>query len=182
MLSKDKLRKRFILLRKKRYFFVKKDFYTPLLKKIKFNKKMNVSLYYPSNYEVDTYELFKFLKSKNKLVTSLPKLKSNGAMKFVEWKFFDPLKVNKYGFLEPLDNLKTMVPDIMIIPIVAFDGFHNRLGYGKGYYDKFLSSLKKTKKNVLTIGLAFSFQKYKKIPTNKSDMKLDYILTEKGIF
>ena len=65
---------------------------------------------------------------------------------------------------------------------VAFDQFHNRLGYGKGYYDKFLLGHTRGKKPPLTIGLAFSFQKYKKIPTTKFDIKLDYILTEKGIF
>jgi len=52
------------------------------------------------------------------------------------------------------------------------------LGYGKGYYDKFL----KKNKNITTIGVAFSFQKYNKITTSKHDVKLNYILTEKGIF
>ena len=73
-------------------------------------------------------------------------------------------------------------PEIIFVPLLAFDKFHNRLGYGKGFYDKFLSKYKENKKKLITIGVAFSFQKYKKIPTTKSDMKLDYILTEKGIF
>ena len=68
------------------------------------------------------------------------------------------------------------------MPLVAYDRFHNRLGYGEGYYDRFIKKYKKNKKNLLTIGIAFSFQKYKKIPTSRFDEKLDYILTEKGIF
>ena len=182
MSSKEKLRKKFIFLRKKKYFFVKKDFFKPLLRILKIKKQRNISLYYPSNYEVDTLDLFKILKTKKNLITSLPKILPGGKMKFVAWNFLDPLKVNKYGFLEPTEDLRSIIPEVIIVPLVAFDRFHNRLGYGKGYYDKFLSRYTKRKKSVLTIGLAFSFQKYKKIPTTKSDMKLDYILTEKGIF
>ena len=182
MSSKEKLRKKFIFLRKRKYFFVKKDFFKPLLRILKIKKQRNISLYYPSNYEVDTLHLFKILKKKRNLSISLPKLMPNGMMKFVIWNFLDPLRVNKYGFLEPLDNSRSIIPEVIIVPIVAFDRFHNRLGYGKGYYDKFLSRYTRGKKPVLTIGLAFSFQKYKKIPTTKSDIKLDYILTEKGIF
>ena len=181
MLSKEKLRKKFIFLRKKKYFSVKKDFFKPLLRILKIKKERNISLYYPSNHEVDTLNLFKILREKNFLSTSLPKLLPNGTMKFASWNFPEPLKVNKYGFLEPLDSSKNIIPKIIIVPLVAFDRFHNRLGYGKGYYDKFLSKYTRGKRSVLTIGLAFSFQKYKKIPTIKSDIRLDYILTEKGI-
>tara|TARA_B100000686_G_scaffold344706_1_gene427853 strand:- start:515 stop:1063 length:549 start_codon:yes stop_codon:yes gene_type:complete len=181
MPSKEKLRKKFIFLRKKKYFSVDKNFYQPLLKILKFKKKINISLYYPSNYEVDTFHLFTILKKRKNLFTSIPKLMPNGNMKFIRWGSFDPLTVNRYGFLEPLGNTKSILPDIIIVPLLAFDRFRNRLGYGKGYYDRFLSQYKKRKKNVLTIGLAFSFQKYKKIPTIKSDIRLDYILTEKGI-
>ena len=182
MSSKEKLREKFIFLRKKKYFFVKKSFFKPLLRMLKVKKKRNISLYYPSNYEVDTSHLFKILKKKRNLSTLLPKLFSNGGMKFVSWSFLDPLKVNKYGFLEPLNNSSSIIPEVIIVPLVAFDRFHNRLGYGKGYYDRFLLRYTRGKKPVLTIGLAFSFQKYKKIPTTKFDIKLDYILTEKGIF
>jgi len=182
MHSKEKLRKKFIFLRKKKHFFVKRDFFRPLLRILKIKKQKSISLYYPSNYEVDTSNLFKILKKKRNLSTLLPKLLSNGRMKFVGWNFPDPLKVNKYGFLEPLNNSSSIIPEVIIVPLVAFDRFHNRLGYGKGYYDRFLLRRTRGKKPVLTIGLAFSFQKYKKIPTTKSDIKLDYILTEKGIF
>ncbi len=182
MLSKKKLRKKYALLRKKKYFPVKKDFYRPLNKIISFSTKKKISLYYPSNYEVDTFYLLKILKERYKASISLPKILPNGQMKFVHWNTIDPLKVNKYGFLEPLNDTKTVYPEVIFVPLLAYDKFNNRLGYGKGYYDKFLSKQKKNKKKLITIGIAFSFQKYKKIPTTKSDMKLNYILTEKGIF
>ena len=104
---------------------------------------------------------------------------TKGTMKFVEWKLTAPLKVNNYGFLEPSNGKKVNNPDLILVPLLAYDSFHNRLGYGKGYYDRFLNSPKN--KNILKVGVAFSHQKYKKLPNSKLDVKLDYILTEKGL-
>ncbi len=182
MLSKKKVRKKFDLIRKRKYFSVDKNYFKPLIRIINREKKKNLSLYYPSNYEVNTIKLFEALEKTSHLSTSLPVISNNGTMKFVEWKPSDPLQVNIYGFLEPIKQKKTISPDLFVVPLLAYDKFHNRLGYGKGYYDRFLKKYAKKKKNILTIGLAFSFQKYKKIPTSKHDVKLDYILTEKGIF
>jgi len=182
MLFKEKVRRKFALIRKRKYFPVDSNYFKPLIRLIKKKKKKNLSLYYPSNYEVDTTKLFEVLEGADRLSTSLPIISNNGTMKFVKWKLSDPLQVNSYGFLEPTRQKRTISPDLFVIPLLAYDRFHNRLGYGKGYYDRFLKKHAKKKKNALTIGLAFSFQKYKKIPTSKHDVKLDYILTEKGIF
>ena len=181
MLLKEKLRKKFLLKRKKKYFSVKEKFFKPIIKLINKEKKKNISIYYPSNYEVDTLSLFKTLKNKKKITTSLPIILSNRTMRFVKWRAFEPLKVNQYGFVEPLNIHNIARPDLVIVPLVAYDKFCNRLGYGGGYYDKFLSKYLKKNKKTLTIGIAFSFQKYKKIPTSKFDIKLNYILNEKGI-
>ena len=66
------------------------------------------------------------------------------------------------------------------MPLVAYDDKLNRLGYGGGYYDRLIEKLSK-KKKILKIGLALSVQKIKKVPTNKYDQKLDYIITNKYI-
>ena len=68
----------------------------------------------------------------------------------------------------------------MIVPLVGFDNNKFRLGYGGGFYDRYIAKLSNFKK-VLSIGFAFSFQKIKKIPVNKFDQKLNFILTNKGI-
>jgi 5-formyltetrahydrofolate cyclo-ligase len=101
-------------------------------------------------------------------------------MNFVEWQYLDPLKVNKFGMLEPCQANKPLIPDFMLVPLLAFDSNNNRLGYGKGFYDKFIKKFLK-KKHIITIGIAFSFQEYNKLPVSNLDIKLDYILTEKGI-
>ena len=90
------------------------------------------------------------------------------------------MQLNQYGILEPIRS-KKIQPDIILLPLLAFDKKKNRLGYGKGFYDKFLNAHAKLKKNILTVGIAFSFQKYHKLPVNHNDFKLDYILTEKGL-
>ena len=102
-------------------------------------------------------------------------------MSFVEWKYLDPLKVNELGMLEPSLQSKIIIPNFMLVPLLAFDNKNNRLGYGKGFYDRFLNKFLKIKKNITTIGVAFSFQKYNKLPVSNLDIRLDYILTEKGL-
>jgi len=102
-------------------------------------------------------------------------------MSFSSWIFKEPLYVNKFGILEPKSSKKKIIPDLIMIPLVAFDNRLNRIGYGKGYYDRSLKKINKIKKNAISLGIAYSFQKCQKIPTNKHDFKLDYIFTEKGI-
>ena len=101
-------------------------------------------------------------------------------MNFVEWRYLEPLKVNQFGMLEPSQKAKIFVPNFMLVPLLAFDRNKYRLGYGKGYYDRFLNKYLKKISNILTVGVAFSFQKHHKLPVNNNDVKLNYILTEKG--
>jgi 5-formyltetrahydrofolate cyclo-ligase len=68
-----------------------------------------------------------------------------------------------------------------MVPLVAFDKNLNRIGYGKGYYDRCLKKIRMIKKKTIFLGIGYSFQKCKIIPTNKHDFKLDYIFTERGI-
>ena len=148
-----------------------------ILKKEKINKKI-IGGYYPVNFEIDDLVLLRKFE-KNRFNISLPVIKKNFQMDFYKWSFFDPLKVNKYGIPEP-ETKNLVYPDILLIPLVAFDKNLNRLGYGGGYYDRLIEKLSK-KKNVIKIGLALSIQKIDKVPINVYDQKLDYIVTNKYI-
>ena len=148
-----------------------------ILKKEKMNRKI-IGGYYPVNFEVDDLELLKKFE-KNKFNISLPVIKKNFQMDFYEWSFSDSLKINKYGIPEP-EAKNIVYPDIILVPLVAFDKNLNRLGYGGGYYDRLIKKLSK-KKKTMKIGLAFSFQKIDKVPINIYDQKLDYIITNKYI-
>ena len=183
MQQKNSVRKKYYLLRKKKYYKIKKDFFIPLLDliKLKFKKKkIKLAIYYPTSFEVNLLKLLelKFISKQNLL---LPVIEENNIMNFFPWKKNEVLYVNKYGILQPAKSEK-IVPNIMIVPLLAFDKNKYRLGYGKGFYDRYLNKHLKTFKNILTVGIAFSFQKYHKLPINNNDVKLNYILTEKGIY
>jgi len=148
-----------------------------IIKKEKMTKKV-IGGYYPVNFEVDDLELLKKIE-KNKFTISLPVIKKNFQMNFYKWSFSEILNINKYGIPEP--EMKDIVyPDVILVPLVAFDNNLNRLGYGGGYYDRLINKLSK-KKKIIKIGLALSVQKIDKVPINKYDQKLDYIVTNKYI-
>ena len=177
---KSKLRKKILKIRENiNIKNIKIDFkkIINLLKKEKINEK-NIGGYYPVNFEVDDLDTLKELEKKNFNI-SLPKIKKNFDMDFYKWSFSDPLKINKYGIPEP-DSKILVYPDVLLVPLVAFDKNLNRLGYGGGYYDRLIDKLQK-KKKILKIGLALSAQKINKVPINKYDQKLDYIITNKYI-
>ena len=93
---------------------------------------------------------------------------------------WDDLKISSYGILEPkkdkIKNISSDKIDLIIVPGVAFDLKGNRMGHGKGYYDRFLNLVKST-----SIGLAFEFQIIENIPVESHDKPIDMIITEKRI-
>ena len=184
MQNKDQLRKKYFFIRKKKYFDIKPSFFNPLIKLInkRYKKKnVNLSSYYPASFEVNILKLFD-LNAMNKIRIFLPVIIGKNSMHFYKWEKHDVLQINKFGMLEPFKSLKNIVPNVMLIPLLAYDNKNNRLGYGGGFYDRYLKKYLKTYNNILTIGIAFSFQKHHKLPVSNNDVKLDYILTEKGIF
>ena len=110
----------------------------------------------------------------------LPVIKNNLQINFYKHTFQDPLKINKLGIPEPINSSNKIIPDLIFVPLVGFDSNLNRLGYGGGFYDRYFEKNSNSNK-IVKIGLAFSFQKIKKLPINKFDKKLDKIITEKRI-
>ena len=181
--DKSYLRKKSLAQRKKKYLTANKFNFNLIFKLIRehfYKKKITIAGYYPSNYEVNILSFLETV-SKKKFKIALPVVNSSGGMSFRSWIFKEPLYVNKFGILEPKSSKKKIIPDLIMVPLVAFDNRLNRIGYGKGYYDRSLKKINKIKKNAISLGIAYSFQKCQKIPTNKHDFKLDYIFTEKGI-
>ena len=178
-MNKSEIRKKILKIRKKEIY---KDFKINFKSIIKILKKKKIygkiiGGYYPFNHEVNIMEILENFEKKKYLIT-LPKIKKNNKMDFFSWSIKEPLIVNKFGIPEPSSN-EIKYPNILLVPLVAFDKDLNRIGYGGGYYDRYIKKIKK-KKKLISIGLAYSFQKVKKIPINKFDMKLDFIITEKN--
>ena len=146
-----------------------------ILKILKKNKNINkiIGGYYPYNYEVDAVKILEKLEKLDYKIT-LPKIRKRSQMDFFSWSTKDPLSINKYGIPEPTSE-KIMNPNILLVPLLAFDKNNNRIGYGGGFYDRYI----KRNKKIITIGLAYSVQKVNKIITNEHDMKLNFVVTNK---
>ena len=180
-MSKTKTRKKILNLRKKKYsnnYKIKFSNLINILNKKKINKGI-IGGYFPVNYEIDDLKILEKLKSKNYKI-SLPIIKKSNQLDFYIWSSKFPMKINRYGIPEPLKK-RLVYPDVLLVPTVAFDNRKFRLGYGGGYYDRYIEKIKKIKK-FLSIGLAFEFQKVKKLKVDEFDQKLNIILTNKKIY
>ena len=95
------------------------------------------------------------------------------------WSFGAPLVSGVWGIREPPADAPELFPDILIVPLLAFDRRGHRIGYGAGYYDMTISDLR-AMKPVLAIGLAFAVQEIVAVPATPRDARLDLVLTEHG--
>jgi 5-formyltetrahydrofolate cyclo-ligase len=176
--NKSQIRKKILKIRKQKKikkFIFNFDLVLNILKKKKVTGRI-IGGYYPYNYEIDILQILKKFEQK-KFTITLPKIKKNSQMDFFQCSTNDPLAINKFGIPEPISGM-VKYPDVLLVPLVAFDKNFNRIGYGGGFYDRYIKKIRKRKK-VLTIGFAYSFQKIKKIPTNNYDIRLDFIITDK---
>ena len=128
------------------------------------------------NSEVHTHDMIKTaLKSKTVVV---PKVSHNEIEQSLIIDF-DNLIAGKFGILEPIEIMKIAYKniDLVLVPGIVFDKEGHRIGYGFGYYDKFLRKVPKA----IKIGLAFDFQVIDKIPKEMHDVPVDVIVTEEGV-
>ena len=177
-MNKSNIRKKNSSSKKKNYsksLSINSKKFLKFLTKNKIKSKI-IGGYYPFNYELDILNILKSLE-KNSYLLSLPKIEKNKMMNFFQWSTKSPLRINKYGIPETISE-KKVNPGILLVPLVAFDNQLNRLGYGGGYYDRYISKFQDERK-IIKIGIGFSFQKVKCLPINRYDKKLDYIITEK---
>jgi 5-formyltetrahydrofolate cyclo-ligase len=93
----------------------------------------------------------------------------------------DKLVMGPLGISEPSPAAAELVPDVMLVPLAAFDRIGHRIGYGGGYYDYTFSHLRKTR-HVIGVGLAFAVQEIPAVPALAHDAALDYVLTERNMF
>ena len=145
---KSKIRKKILNIRKKKNKKNIKFSFLKIFKEIKKNisKEKIIGGYYPVNFEIDILEFLNKLKAKD-LQISLPVIKKKNEMDFYSWSTKNLLKLNKYGIPEP-EQIKKVFPDIIFVPLVAFDKRLYRIGYGGGYYDRYIDKISKKKRNI----------------------------------
>ena len=137
-----------------------------------------VSGYSPIRSEIDPAPLMQNLAAQGAQL-ALPAITARGkSLVFRAWSPGDRLMLGSLGILEPSPAAAELVPDILLVPLAAFDRAGHRIGYGAGHYDVTLAHLRKVKA-ITAIGLAFAVQEIKNVPMQPHDVALDYVLTEK---
>lgn len=184
--KKRLLRKRYLAARKEltpnEVYSKSRFIFSNLINTEVYKKAETVHCYVSINRqnEAETRNLIQFMLGEGKVVV-VPKMEVNGKLSHYKIRDLEELNENRWGVAEPDgDNSRradVIEFDLIIVPMVAGDKQKNRLGYGKGYYDRFLSGLNTTK-----AGLLFDLQLCEtKLPTDKYDVKMDMLITESAI-
>jgi 5-formyltetrahydrofolate cyclo-ligase len=140
-----------------------------------------VAGYSPIRSEIDPIPLMRKLADEGARL-ALPAITARGqSLKFRAWHPGDRLLPGPLGILEPSPAAAEITPDIVLVPLAAFDRVGHRIGYGAGHYDRTLAHLHKSK-GFAAIGLAFIAQQVKTVPALQHDVALDYVLTETKAF
>jgi 5-formyltetrahydrofolate cyclo-ligase len=131
--------------------------------------------YFPIRDELDALPLLRALNQRGFQI-ALPRILPGPALEFRRWISDTPLVRGKFGVQEPPATEPELTPELVIVPLLAFDRLGNRLGYGAGYYDSVLRSLRK-ERPVVAIGMGFDEQEVAEIPCEPQDETLNMILT-----
>lgn len=138
-----------------------------------------ISAYWPIGNELDTRPLLRFMAEQG-IKSALPRVNVDGhGLLFHVWRWGEALVPSHFSLSEPSADLETLCsPDIVLLPLLAFDERGNRLGYGAGHYDRTLADIPKT----LKVGLAFAEQiTDMPLPAKIHDVRMDAVLTQDGV-
>ncbi|MEL6413529.1 MAG: 5-formyltetrahydrofolate cyclo-ligase [Pseudomonadota bacterium] len=137
-----------------------------------------VALYLPIGSEIDPKPLMgKLVAAGAKL--ALPCVQDDGSMVYRAYTRGDMLEQRPFGLLEPNPEVPEVNPTLVITPLLGFDRNGNRLGYGKGHYDRALTRLREQGR-VFVCGLAYFGQEVEELPAEPHDVPLDWVMTERG--
>ena len=139
-----------------------------------------VSGFMPMKSEINPLPLLKRLAAKGATL-ALPVVAGRGKPLIMRaWQFGGPLEAGVWGIPQPKADAPEIDPDILIVPLAAFDRAGHRIGYGAGYYDLTITRLRGIKP-VVAIGIAFAAQEIPRVPATERDARLDLVLTEREI-
>jgi 5-formyltetrahydrofolate cyclo-ligase len=138
-----------------------------------------VSAFLSIGAEIDTAPLMDELQRSGHRI-ALPVMVGKGKpLQFRAWAPGDPLRTVQWGIREPGDDAPVLEPDVLLVPLLAFDRTGARLGYGGGFYDRTLRGLRE-RRSAVAVGLAFSMQEVDAVPHLDYDERLDWVLTPDG--
>jgi 5-formyltetrahydrofolate cyclo-ligase len=137
------------------------------------------SLYLSVGSEMDTAPLIDALLERDTELCLPAVVKRDVPLVFRAWRRGEPLEPDLLGTPAPRASARTLIPDMVIAPLLAFDGEGNRLGQGGGYFDRTIAALHETSRAVV-VGLAYAGQEVPSLPAEAHDRPLDAVLTEQG--
>jgi 5-formyltetrahydrofolate cyclo-ligase len=138
-----------------------------------------VSAYVAIGEEADPAPLLESLRARGHTVV-LPRVVGRGKpLEFHRYEAGAPLVPGGFGLLQPARDWPIIDPDILAVPLLAFDGEGYRVGYGAGFYDRTLARLRAAR-DVVAVGFAFAAQEFPEVPHDENDQRLDWIVTENG--
>lgn len=138
-----------------------------------------VAGYSPIRSECDPVPLMRSLAGKG-VQLALPVIDGKDKpLSFSEWRQGGHLVAGPFGILQPRTDAVSVEPDIILVPLAAFDRKLRRIGYGAGYYDRTLAALRQQRRVVVAVGIAFAAQEVTEIPPDEHDEGLDLVLTER---
>jgi 5-formyltetrahydrofolate cyclo-ligase len=138
-----------------------------------------VSGYWPIRSEIDPIPLMRQLAGRGAQLALPVIVGRDQPLLFRAWTADAQLLRGPFGIMEPSPQSAIVAPDIVLVPLAAFDRAGHRIGYGAGHYDRTLAKLRQSKP-VVAIGLGFSVQEIKAVPALPHDVRLDLVLTEDG--
>ncbi|HEX4411125.1 MAG TPA: 5-formyltetrahydrofolate cyclo-ligase [Xanthobacteraceae bacterium] len=139
-----------------------------------------VSGFMPLKSEISPLPLMKSLAEKGAAL-ALPVVAGKGKPLIMRaWRWGEELASGVWGIREPKAEAPEVEPDILIVPLLAFDRAGHRIGYGAGYYDMTIAGLR-ARKSVTAIGIAFAAQEVSTVPATERDERLDLVLTEREV-
>jgi len=145
---------------------------------LKFERGSVVSGFSPMKSEINPVPLMRKLADAGARL-ALPVIAGRGKPLIMRaWRFGEPLASGQWGIREPLPEAAEVAPDILIVPLAAFDRAGHRIGYGAGYFDMTINALR-AKKPVTAVGIAFAIQEISSVPATERDARLDLVLTER---
>jgi len=148
---------------------------------IEINRGTVVAGYSPIRSEIDPAPLTRRLAAEGARL-ALPVITARGqSLRFRAWSPGDRLVRGALGILEPSPAAAEIIPDVVLVPLAAFDKAGHRVGYGAGHYDRTLAQLRKSRP-ITAIGLAFDAQEVEVVPSLQHDVALDYVLTDTQVF
>lgn len=139
-----------------------------------------IGLFWPIRSEIDCLPLARSLRAEG-LTLALPFCLTETEMEFRLWEEETELVAAGFGTRAPSSEAARVVPDVVLMPLAGFDAKRNRLGYGAGFYDRYLGKYEQEGREIFRAGFAYACQQLDNVPTGLYDLSMNIVITDQGL-